>query len=150
MKEVHMYYSSSLRYGTIVPFILGLFFVFGGCGGRNSVAPSGNGQESFACANQTVGIVPVAGTSPKDIYVCTGSTLTWIPNGHNFTVTFPQQYPFQGSPKTFTNDRQKPNDPVTSPPAIYSGSLIVYHYTMTIDGAAVADPQVVGGGSHSY
>jgi hypothetical protein len=50
---------------------------------------------------------------------------------------------------TFKNDPQYPNNPVVSPPAIYTGSLVVYHYDITVDGVPASDPQVVGGGGHS-
>ncbi len=50
---------------------------------------------------------------------------------------------------TFKNDPQYPNNPVVSPPAIYAGSLIVYHYDIKIDGKPVTDPQLVGVGGHS-
>jgi hypothetical protein len=50
---------------------------------------------------------------------------------------------------TLKNDPQKPNDPVVSPPAIFTGSLVVYHYDVTVDNVSVSDPQVVGGGGHS-
>ena len=99
--------------------------------------------------DQTVTVVPVDGTSPKDVYLCKGDTLTWQPNGHTFVVTFPKKYPFEGNPMTFKNDPQCPNNPVVSPPAIYAGSLIVYHYDIIIDGKPVIDPQLVGGGGHS-
>jgi hypothetical protein len=137
------------RYSTVVPLILVLFLALLVPGCHNKLQPFVNGQDSFACSDQTVAIVPVDGTNPKAVYLCQNSKLTWVPNGHTFTITFPQKYPFQGAALTFANDPQNLNNPVTSPPAIYSGSLVVYTYTMTIDGKQVTDPQVVGGGQHS-
>jgi hypothetical protein len=110
---------------------------------------TGRGKDSFVCGDQTVTVVPVDGTFPKDVYLCQGDRLTWKPNGHTFVVTFPRKSPFEGSPMTFQSDPQKPNDPVVSPPANYPGSLVVFHYDMTVDNVAVTDPQVVGGGYHS-
>lgn len=119
------------------------------CGsGQKGPLQTTRGRDSFVCGDQTVGIVPVDGTSPKDVYLCQGDKLTWVPNGHDFVVTF-QKSPFEGSPTVFKNDPQKPKDPVVSPPAIYSGKLVVYRYDMTVDNKPVADPQVVGGGGHS-
>jgi len=46
------------------------------------------------------------------------------------------------------------NDPHTldallnSTRAIYAGSLVVYHYDMTVNGQPATDPQIVGGGGH--
>ena len=141
---------SRLHYGLAISCILTFTLWLAACGGgqkRPSVA--GKGSVNFQCGDQTVGVMPVDGTSPKDVYLCQGDTLTWLPNGHTFVVNFPKKYPFQGNPKTFQNDPQKPNDPVVSPPAAYTGSLVVYHYDITVDNVLVADPQVVGGGGHS-
>ena len=49
----------------------------------------------------------------------------------------------------FQNDPQNFKNPVVSPSAKHIASLAVYHYTITIDGKEVVDPQVVGGGAHS-
>jgi len=119
-----------------------------GCGLQTATDNKAKGKDSFACGDQTVGVVPSDGVSTKDVYLCKGDTLTWEPNGHSFVVTFPKKYPFQGPPKTFQNDANNPNAPVTSPPAIYTGSLVVYRYDMTVDGNPAPDPQVVGGGKH--
>jgi hypothetical protein len=149
MTEVQMHLSR-LRYGLTISCILTFALCLTACGGaQQQPQATAKGKDSFACGDQTVGVVPVDGTSPKDVYLCKGDTLTWIPNGHTFVVTFPKKYPFAGPPKTFTNDPQKPNDPVVSPPAIYTGSLVVYHYDMMVDNVTVSDPQVVGGGGHS-
>ena len=143
-------HSSRLRYGLTIPYILTFTLCLAACEGcQKVVVTGGKGKDSFVCGDQTVGVVPVDGTSPKDIYLCKGDTLTWVPNGHTFVVTFPRKYPFEGSPMTFKNDPQKPNDPVVSPRAIYTGSLVVYHYDMIVDTVTVTDPQVVGGGGHS-
>jgi hypothetical protein len=104
---------------------------------------------TFDCGNQTVGVVTGTGTSPKAVYLCGGDTLTWIPNGQKFTVTFRKEYPFTGALQTFTNNPANPDAPVTSPPAKYTGSLVVYHYEISINGTPVDDPQVVGGGGYS-
>jgi hypothetical protein len=99
------------------------------CGCSHKDFGHGKGKDSFVCGDQTVGVVPGDGTSPKDVYLCKGDTLTWQPNGHTFVVTFPKKYPFEGNPMAFQNDPQHPNNPVVSPPAIYAGSLL---YTTTI------------------
>jgi hypothetical protein len=141
---------SRLHYGLAISCILTFTSWLAACGdGQKRPSVAGKGSVNFPCGDQTVGVVPVDGTSPKDVYLCQGDTLTWLPNGHTFVVTFPKKYPFQGSPRTFQNDPQKPNDPVVSPPAAYTGSLVVYHYDITVDNVPVADPQVVGGGGHS-
>ncbi len=141
---------SQLRHGLTIPCLLAVTLCLAACGhGHKGLLTGPKGIDSFVCGDQTVGVVPVDGTSPKDIYLCKGDSLTWVPNGHTFVVTFPNKYPFQGSPTTFQNNPQKPNDPVVSPPAIYSGFLVVYHYDMTVDNQPVKDPQVVGGGGHS-
>ena len=137
---------SRFRPCTIIAVALALPFFLAAC-----VAHQPRGvqrKESFDCGDKTVGVVPGDGTSPKDVYLCQGDALTWIPNGHTFTVSFPRKYPFQGPVTTFKNDSQNPNNPVKSPPAIYAGSLVVYHYDMTVDNVAVTDPQVVGGGGN--
>jgi len=141
---------SRLPYGLVI-FCVSTFALWpAACGdGQRRPSVAGKGTVYFACADQTVGAVPVDGTSPKDVYLCKGDTLTWEPNGHTFVVTFPNKYPFQGKPMTFQNDPQYPNNPVVSPPAVYSGSLLVYHYDIVIDGVKATDPQVVGGGGHS-
>lgn len=139
-------HASQVRHGSILLFVSAWALFLGACV-RPLVAP-GVRKEIFVCGDQTVGVVPVDGTTPKDVYLCQGDTLTWFPNGNTFTVTFPKKYPFQGAPKTFANDPQKPNDPVKSPPAIYAASLVVYHYDMTVNGQPVPDPQIVGGGGH--
>jgi len=136
------------RFTRFVPVVLTSFFFLGGCGGQK-LAQVDKGKDYFACGNQTVGVVPGDGTNPKDVYLCKGDVLTWVPNGHAFTVTFKKKYPFEGPPKTITNNPQNPNAPVDSPAAIYSGSLVVYQYEMTIDSQPVEDPRVVGGGGHS-
>ena len=105
-------------------------------------------QHIFDCGNQTVGVLPGDGTSPKAVYLCDGDTLTWVPNGHQFVATF-KKSPFVDGTLVFQNDPQNPNASVTSKPALYTGALVVYHYTITIDGKPVDDPQVVGGGGHS-
>jgi len=146
MTEVQMHLSRA-RYGLAIPHILTFALYLAACAGCQKVPlTSGKGQVTFNCGDQTVGVIPVDGTSPKDVYLCKGDTLTWEPNGHTFVVTFPNKYPFQGKPQTFQNDPQKPNDPVVSPPAIYSGWLVVYHYDIFVDGVKATDPQVVGGG----
>jgi len=136
---------SRFRPCTIIAFALALPFFLAACGGQKPLG--GQRKTSFVCGDQTVGVVPGDGTSPKDVYLCKGDSLTWSPNGHTFTVTFPKKYPFEGPAQTFTNNPQKPNDPVKSPPAIYAGNrVVVYHYEMTVDNVPVPDPQVVGGG----
>ena len=126
---------------------LAIYLVASGCGGENKLGKKG--QDRFTCGDQTVGVVPGDGTTPKDIYLCKGDTLTWVPNGHSFTVTFQKKSPFQGSPMVFQNIPNDTTTPVVSPPAIYTGSLVVYRYDMTVDNVAATDPQVVGGGAHS-
>jgi hypothetical protein len=119
-------------YGLVIFCVLTFTLWPAACGdGQRRPAVAGKGTVYFACADQIVGVVPVDGTAPKDVYLCKGDTLTWQPNGHPFVVTFPKKYPFEG------------------PPKIYTGSLVVYHYDMTVDNVAVTDPQVVGGGGHS-
>ena len=140
---------SRARYGLTIPYILTIALCLAACGCSHKDFGHGKGKDSFVCGDQTVGVVPGDGTSPKDVYLCKGDTLTWEPNGHTFVVTFPKKYPFEGNPMTFQNDPQHPNNPVVSPPAIYAGSLVVYHYDITIDGKPVIDPQLVGGGGHS-
>ena len=134
---------------TVVPLVFSLSFVLAAC--SKKILPSGqNGLDSFACGNQQVAVDPVNGTNPKAVYLCQGFTLTWAPNGHSFTVTFPpQKYPFQGPPQTFASNPANLYANVVSPPAIYPGLLTVYNYTMTVDDKPVQDPQVVGGGQHS-
>jgi hypothetical protein len=142
-------YLSRLRYGLALACILTFTLWPAACGdGQMHPRVAGKGSVTFPCGDQTVGVVPVDGTSPKDVYLCQGDKLTWQPNGHTFVVTFSKKYPFQGGSRTFQNDPQKPNDPVVSPPAIYAGSLVVYHYDIVVDGLKVDDPQVVGGGGH--
>jgi hypothetical protein len=149
MTEVQMHLSR-LRYGLALSCILTFTLWLAACtDGQKRPSVAGKGTVYFACGDQTVGVVPVDGTSPKDVYLCQGDTLTWQPNGHTFVVTFPKKYPFQGSPKTFQNDPQNKNNPVVSPAAAYTGSLVVYHYDIVVDGVKVDDPQVVGGGGHS-
>ena len=141
---------SRSRYGLTIPYILTITLCLAACGDdHNRPLTTGRGKDSFVCGDQTVTVVPVDGTFPKDVYLCQGDRLTWKPNGHTFVVTFPRKSPFEGSPMTFQSDPQKPNDPVVSPPANYPGSLVVFHYDMTVDNVAVTDPQVVGGGYHS-
>jgi plastocyanin len=137
--------SSEVRLRSILLFVLALALSLAACvrqpfGGRK--------VESFVCGDQTVGVDTVNGTSPKDVYICAGDTVTWLPNGNTFTVHFQKKYPFEGAPRDFANDPQKPNDPVKSPPAKYAGMLVVYHYDITVNGQPVPDPQLVGGGGH--
>lgn len=136
-------FSSQVRLRSILLFVSALALFLAACvrqpfGGRK--------VESFVCGDQTVGVVPVDGTSPKDVYLCRGDTVTWLPNGNTFTVHFPKKYPFEGPPQDFANNPQNPNDPVKSPPAIYAGTIVVYHYEMTVNRQSVQDPQVIGGG----
>ena len=137
-------HASQVRPSSILVVVSALPWFLTACA-RPQSAPSVN-QETFVCSDQTVGVDTVDGTSPKDVYLCKGYTMTWLPNGNKFTVHFPKKYPFEGAPQDFTNNPQKPNDPVTSPPAKYAGSLVVYHYDMTVNGQPVPDPQVIGGG----
>ena len=141
--------SSHFRYGFICRSVAVsfLFLVVSGC--TKQVSPQTKRTVTFDCGNQTVGIVTGTGTSPKAVYLCGGDTLTWVPNGQKFVVTFRKEYPFTGAPQTFTNNPSNPDAPVTSPPAKYTGSLVVYHYEISINGTPVDDPQVVGGGGHS-
>lgn len=134
---------------TILGLTMVLYVAACAGGGQKGPGVTGKGKDSFVCGDQTVGVVPNDGTSPKDVYLCKGDTLTWVPNGHSFVVTFPKKYPFEGAPTTFQNDPHNPNAPVTSPPAIFTGWLVVYHYDITVDGVQASDPQVVGGGGHS-
>ena len=141
---------SRLRFGLAISCVLTFTLWLAACGdGQKHPSVAGKGTVYFQCGDQTVGVVPVDGTSPKDVYLCQGDTLTWQPNGHSFVVTFPKKYPFQGKPQTFQNDPNNANNPVVSPPAAYTGQLVVYHYDMIVDTATVIDPQVVGGGYHS-
>jgi hypothetical protein len=142
--------SKRFNYSLTLLFLLTVVLYVAACGG-GSKGPmtTGKGQDSFQCGDQTVGVVPNDGTSPKDVYLCKGDKLTWIPNGHTFVVTFPKKSPFEGSPTVFKNDPQNPSNPVVSPAAIFTGSIVVYHYDITVDGVQASDPQVVGGGSHS-
>ena len=143
-------YSSRSRYCLTISCLLTIGLCFAACGNNPKVVPkAGKGQDSFTCGDQAVFVVPVDGTAPKDVYLCKGDTLTWKPNGHTFTVMFPKKYPFEGNPMTFQNDSQNADKDIVSPPAKYTGSLLVYHYDMTVDGTQVTDPQVVGGGWHS-
>jgi hypothetical protein len=141
--------SSHFRYGVVIRFVLASFFFLGVSGCRRELSPQVKRTVTFDCGNQTVGVVTGLGTDPKAVYLCGGDTLTWIPNGQKFTVTFKKENPFTGAPQVFTNNPANPDAPVTSPPAKYTGSLVVYHYEMTINGVVVDDPQVVGGGGHS-
>ncbi len=138
---------SHVRHGSTLLFVSALTLFLAAC--TQPLATGGKTKESFVCGDQTVGVVPGDGTTPKDVYLCPGDTLTWLPNGNAFSVTFPRKYPFEGPKKTFANDPETPNAPVKSPPAIYAGSLVVYHYDMTVNGQPVPDPQIVGGGGHS-
>jgi len=141
--------NSRVYYGLTIPYILTVTLCLAACANGPGGLTKGKGKDSFVCGDLTVGVVPVDGTSPKDVYLCKGDTLTWEPNGHTFVVTFQKKSPFAGSPMVFKNDPQNPNNPVVSPPAIFTGSLVVYHYDMTVDNQPVSDPQVVGGGGHS-
>jgi hypothetical protein len=136
--------ASQVRHRSILLFALALPLFLAACA-HQAVAPGGT-KESFVCQDQTVGVDTVDGTSPKDVYLCKGYTVTWLLNGNSFTVHFPKKYPFEGAPQDFTNNPQKPNDSVKSPPAKYAGTLVVYHYDMTVNGKPVPDPQIVGGG----
>jgi len=140
---------SRIRYGLTIPYVLTFTLCLAACGCNHKDFGHGKGKDSFVCGDQTVTVVPVDGTSPKDVYLCEGDTLTWQPNGHTFVVTFAKKYPFEGSPMTFQNDPQDANKPVVSRRAKHIGSLVVYHYDMTVDNVSVSDPQVVGGGGHS-
>jgi hypothetical protein len=148
MTEVRMHISR-LRYGLTIPYILTFALCLAACGCGQRSDSGRRGKDSFVCGDQTVTVVPVDGTKPKDIYLCKGDTLTWYPDGHTFVVTFPKKYPFEGSPMTFQNEPQNPNNPVVSPPAKFTGSLVVYHYDIEVDHITATDPQVVGGGGHS-
>jgi hypothetical protein len=141
--------SSGFRCGVAIRFGLGLCLLLAVNGCRKAQSRPGTKTVTLECGDQTVGVVTGTGTSPKAVYLCGGDTLTWIPNGQKFTVTFKREYPFIGAPQVFTNSPSNPDAPVTSPPAQYTGSLVVYHYEMTINGKAVDDPQVVGGGGHT-
>jgi len=148
MTEVQMHLSRS-RYALAITYILTFTLCLAACNGApQHPQTTGKGKDTFDCGDKTVGVVPVKGTFPKDVYLCQGDTLTWEPNGRTFVVTFPNEYPFQGKPTTFQNNPQYPNNPVVSPPAVYTGSLLVYHYDILVDGKTT-DPQVVGGGYHS-
>lgn len=143
-------YLSRSQYGLAISCILTFTLWLAACGGAPVQHPqnTGKGQDTFDCGDKTVGVVAVDGTFPKDIYLCKGDTLTWEPNGHTFVVTFPNKYPFEGKTTTFQNNPQYPNNAVTSPRAVYTGSLLVYHYDILVDGKST-DPQVVGGGYHT-
>ena len=140
---------SRLRCGLAIPYVLTFTLYVAVCGCDRGIDSARRGKDSFACGDQTVTVVLGDGTRPKDVYLCQGDKLTWKPDGHTFLVTFPNKYPFEGSPTSFRNNPQNPNSPVGSPPAKHIASLAVYHYTITIDGKEVVDPQVVGGGAHS-
>ena len=141
---------SRLRYGLAISCILTFTLWLAACGdGQKRPSVAGKGKDSFDCGDKSVLVVPGDGTSPKDVYLCKGDTLTWQPNGHTFVVTFPKKYPFEGNPTTFASDPNNPNAPVVSPRAINTGSLVVYHYNMTVDNLPAVDPQIVGGGYHS-
>jgi len=139
-----------LRYALAITYILTITLCLAaGCGDKLKPAAAGKGKDSFDCGDKTVYVVPGDGTAPKDVYLCQGDILTWNPNHHIFTVSFPNKYPFEGAPTTFANDPQNPDAPVPSPKAKNTGSLVVYHYDMTVDKLPIVDPQVVGGGYHS-
>jgi hypothetical protein len=149
MREVIML-SSHFQCGVAIRFGLALFLLLGVNGCRKAQYRPATRTVTFECGDQTVGVVTGTGTSPKAVYLCGGDRLTWIPNGQKFTVTFKREYPFTGNPQVFTNNPANPDAPVTSPPAQYTGLvLIVYHYEMTINGKVVDDPQVIGGGGHT-
>jgi hypothetical protein len=88
---------SRLRYGLTIPYILTFALCLAACGGGHKGPSVGKGKGSFVCGNQTVGVVPVDGTFPKDVYLCKDDTLTWEPNGHTFVVTFQKRSPFRQS-----------------------------------------------------
>ena len=115
--------SSHFRYGFICRSVAVsfLFLVVSGC--TKEVSPQTKRTVTFDC----------------------GSRMS-EGRGHNVRK---KEYPFTGAPQTFTNNPSNPDAPVTSPPAKYTGSLVVYHYEISINGTRVEDPQVVGGGGHS-
>jgi len=140
--------TSRLLYGRVTRIVLVLTCVLAaGCGEIQKKPPTGQKQHIFDCGDQTVGVVPNDGTNPKAVYLCDGDKLSWVPNGHQFVVTF-KKSPFVDGQLVFQNNPQNPNALVQSSAAQYTGSLVVYHYTITIDGKPVDDPQVVGGGGH--
>jgi hypothetical protein len=139
-----------LRYGLAITYILTIALCLtAGCSDNQKPLTAGKGKDTFDCGDKTVLVVPGDGTAPKDVYLCLGDTLTWNPNHHIFTVSFPNKYPFEGKTMTFANDPLNPDALVVSPRAKNPGSLVVYHYDMTVDRLQIIDPQVVGGGYHS-
>lgn len=141
--------TSRFLHGSVIRITLGLVCILSvSCGQKPTAGGQSKKQYIFDCGDQTVGVVPGDGTSPKAVYLCDGNTLTWVPNGHTFKVTF-KKSPFVDGQTVFQNNPQDPTAPVTSKAAQYTGTLVVYHYAMTIDNNPVDDPQVVGGGGHS-
>ena len=139
MKPIAIRYEYILAAGVLVLF--------------SALAPAGSEEKSklvaekYTCKDETITVDPAQAHGVDDhhkaIFLCEDHKVKWVGNGHRFTVTFVDS-PFKDGTKTFSNSDAKPD--VTSGPAAYPPDLMVYKYSITIDGGTSFDPHVVSGG----
>ena len=85
---------------------------------------------------------PNNGVKQIDAYICSGTQVTWVANGHKFHVFFKKGLcPFQNGCKHI-NDQQPTSSKVNNYPY-----LTVFDYGIVVDDD-VFDPHVVGGGGN--
>lgn len=85
---------------------------------------------------------PTYGVKQVDAYICSGTQVTWVANGHTFHVFFKKNLcPFKPNCKGITDKHP------TSGTVISSTALTVYDYGIVVDDD-VFDPHVVGGGGN--
>jgi hypothetical protein len=116
-----------------------------GCGGQQKPMAGGakHTKKSVDCATEvdtdaTSGVI----ANHESVYVCEGDTVTWKlgKNVTTFKVQLPTPCPFTScSPITDTN----PSATVTAQPTDH---IVVYKYSISVNGGASRDPHVVGGG----
>jgi len=124
----------------IVPGITGLALIFSFLALSTSCSEDKveYAQVKFACTTSIN--VTDTGVDVADAYVCKNGKVTWVANGHIFTVFFKNGCPFQSGCKEI--DNQKP----TAGPINSIATTTVYDYGIVVDGT-VHDPHIIGGGN---
>lgn len=95
---------------------------------------------TVTCTTQ-INVTPT-GVNVPDAYVCKNTKVTWVANGHIFSVGFKNGVcPFQGQGACKEIDNKQP----TAGPIKDTSTPVTYDYGIVVDGQ-LFDPHIIGGG----
>jgi hypothetical protein len=91
----------------------------------------------------TIDVDPSKGVKQIDAYICYGTQVTWVGNGHKFHVFFKKGLcPFEDGCRGISDQK-----PTSSKVKAYA-ALTVFDYGIVVDDD-VFDPHVIGGGGNT-